>query len=142
MTLTKKQRLKGAQYLKTYCPLHPNCDSKGYMKTHRLFMENKLGRYLTKEEDVHHINGNKKDNRIENLQVISKAEHQKLHRTGAKVSLETKLRISTSKKGVKTNNIEHYKKQSVLFTGKKMSQEFKDKIKASWVKRKELMKID
>lgn len=47
---------------------------------HRLAMENYLGRKLTKNEIVHHINENKSDNRIENLQVMTRSEHMSLHK--------------------------------------------------------------
>ncbi len=46
---------------------------------HRYVMEEYLGRRLSREEHVHHINHDKKDNRIENLQIISNSEHGKLH---------------------------------------------------------------
>jgi hypothetical protein len=46
---------------------------------HRIIMENFLQRPLLRTEHIHHINKNKLDNRIENLMILSNAEHLKLH---------------------------------------------------------------
>jgi hypothetical protein len=50
-------------------PLSVMADSKGYALEHRIVMARSLGRPLANYETVHHINGDRSDNRIENLQL-------------------------------------------------------------------------
>lgn len=50
-------------------------DGSGYKYEHRVVMEKHLGRALNRSEIVHHIDGNRENNDISNLQVMSKREH-------------------------------------------------------------------
>lgn len=67
------------RYVYIFKPDHPHAENKGYIFEHRLVMEKHIGRYLTREEVVHHINGIKNDNRIENLMILTREEHIKIH---------------------------------------------------------------
>jgi hypothetical protein len=73
----------GVTYQRGYKLIHASdhpFNNRNYVFEHRLVMEKKLGRYLGPEAVVHHINGNRSDNRIKNLRLFSNdSEHRKFH---------------------------------------------------------------
>lgn len=101
---------------------HPHKDKRGYVALHRLLMEYKIHRYLLPSEHVDHIDSNKQNNSLSNLQVVSNSMNKKLdilrhghpmkgkHHTpdaiekmrsiniGKKASVVTKLKMSISGK--------------------------------------------
>ena len=70
-----RNRIHGG-YIGILIPEHPRAIKSGYVLEHRLVMEKHIGRYLESHEIVHHINGIKDDNRIENLELMA---GQKFH---------------------------------------------------------------
>lgn len=68
------------KYNYAYVPNHPNATGIGYVLEHRIVMENKLGRLLTRKEIVHHEDENGKNNHPDNLELKgSQAEHSREH---------------------------------------------------------------
>ena len=65
-------------YVFILMPSHPHSTKTGYIREHRIIMEKHLGRYLKQNEVVHHINGVRNDNRIENLEIFDKKVHDRL----------------------------------------------------------------
>lgn len=70
---------KVAGRVAVYVPDHPKANNRGYVLRYRLVMEEHLGRYLREDEEVHHLNEDPTDDRLENLEVMSIAEHARLH---------------------------------------------------------------
>ena len=73
----------------------------------RVVMAEHLGRQLTKQEHIHHKDGNKLNDKIDNLEILSSSEHKRLH-----------MRESPPKWNVET--------------AKSMSQKSKDRCTPEW----------
>lgn len=67
-------------YIEVYMPSHPMAKWGGWMLEHRLIMSQHLGRTLLGTETVHHIDGVRDNNRVENLRLASPADHVILSR--------------------------------------------------------------
>jgi hypothetical protein len=61
-------------YVKIRAVDHPRADRHGYIWEHHAVMEEAMGRYLTADENVHHINGVRDDNRLSNLELWSTSQ--------------------------------------------------------------------
>lgn len=99
----KHPRWKGGRsvtplgYVIILMPDHPQASVGGrYVFEHRLVMEEHIGRPLKHFEIVHHKNGIKIDNRIENLELLTKREHDRLH--GKQANMEYVRRCRAQKK--------------------------------------------
>jgi hypothetical protein len=66
-------------YVFIHRPSHPNAGPNGYVAEHRLVASESIGRPLRPDEQVHHIDGDKKNNHISNLIVVPRGKHQRLH---------------------------------------------------------------
>ncbi len=77
------------------CKLHDHTT----MDEHRYLMEQHIGHKLNKNQIVHHINGDMRDNRIENLEVMTRREHAQHHLTGREMPKEQREHLSKLRTG-------------------------------------------
>ena len=67
-------------YILVKKPDHPHANNNGYVREHRLRMEKKLGRYLTRREVVHHKDLDRSNNELSNLELhASNGDHLREH---------------------------------------------------------------
>lgn len=85
--MSESKRINGSGHIKkradgynaVYFPSHPSSNQDGYVMEHVLVMEKAIGRILEDDEVVHHENGIRNDNRIENLKLMTFKEHARYH---------------------------------------------------------------
>lgn len=66
-----KYRYAHQGYVLLYLPEHPNAGKNGMVLEHVKVMSDHLGRPLWTDENVHHKNGKRDDNRLSNLELWS-----------------------------------------------------------------------
>lgn len=92
-------------YIMINLPKHPKARyNRPYIPEHRLIVEAFLGRFLRDEEEVHHINGIRDDNKIKNLMVFpNHKEHQNFHSKIRKFGLTIPIKIQIKNRWIKKN---------------------------------------
>jgi len=91
-------------------PFYPMANKRNLIMEHRLVMARHVGRCLTSREHIHHNNGDKTDNRIENLELISQANHNMMttfcHDCHVKIeNKQLRLQIKQLLKQIKEMNL-------------------------------------
>lgn len=76
---TGKSQITNHNYVLLYKPNHCECMLNGYVLEHRYKISNKLKRKLKSSEIIHHIDANRTNNKLNNLLILTRIEHAKLH---------------------------------------------------------------
>lgn len=77
--LNKHPKWNGGLQIRSNGYMAIRIDKHKYQLLHRYIMEQHLGRKLDKSEAVHHIDGNKKNNDLSNLELRDRGEHAREH---------------------------------------------------------------
>jgi hypothetical protein len=80
----RKRHTMPSGYIRVYVPGHPAANSDGYALEHR-YVAHEAGWTIPAGSHVHHKNGIKDDNRLENLEVLKASEHHRQHIAAAGV---------------------------------------------------------
>jgi hypothetical protein len=97
---------KGGRYIDPYgyvlirASSHHRTHQNGYVFEHIIIMESYLGRELRQDEIVHHKNGVKDDNRIDNLELMTDSQHRIFNNINRILSDESRLKMSNSIKSL------------------------------------------
>lgn len=70
--------MNGTKYVWICTPMHPRANKMGYVKRCYLVIESSIGRHIEHNEVVHHINGNCSDDRMDNLLLLTKKQHDRI----------------------------------------------------------------
>lgn len=98
-------------------PEHHRAEKGGYVMEHILVFEKATGIEVPKDCCVHHINGNKQDNRIENLCLMTRKAHTLLHHCGTNRSLEAKKKMSEQAKKRFSDKTKHPQYKNIDIEG-------------------------
>lgn len=92
--MKKGYRISVAGYKQVLVPNHPRADGSGFVMEHIVVFEQATGVQVPMNCCVHHLNGDKLDNRPQNLCMMSRSAHTAFHNSGNKKSEETRRILS------------------------------------------------
>ncbi len=85
-----------------------------HVKRHRWLVEQHLGRRLEPHEDVHHVDGNKQNNDLSNLEVVSHAEHTRITNAGRVYRRGYRLNLSPDERRARSERMKAQRAQAAI----------------------------